>query len=162
MPDFLNQFLNKVADSLPNVFTAVLILIVSLYIAQLLSNLLKKMLTRQKADREVTLLLAQLTRWSIVAIGVITALQRFFNVTAFLTGLGILGFTVGFALKKRCLGRANCDRPECQHIIESNHELHPCGSSSYRTARGRILWFRSCHRPKGCAGGHQGRARFCQ
>jgi small-conductance mechanosensitive channel len=31
--------------------------------------------------------------------GMITALQRFFDVTAFLAGLGILGFTVGFALQ---------------------------------------------------------------
>ena len=65
MPDYLHQFLDKLVTSLPNVFTAVLILIVSLYLAQFLSNLLKKVLTRQKADREVTLLLAQLTRWSI-------------------------------------------------------------------------------------------------
>jgi small conductance mechanosensitive channel len=99
MPDYPHQFFDKVVASLPNVLTAVLILIVSLYFAQLLSNLLKKVLTRQKADREVTLLLAQLTRWSIIAIGSITALQRFFDVTAFLAGLGILGFTVGFALQ---------------------------------------------------------------
>jgi small conductance mechanosensitive channel len=99
MPDYLHQFFDKVVASLPNVFTALLIFIVSLYLAQLLSNLLKKMLTRQKADHEVTLLLAQLTRWSIIAIGIATALQRFFDVTAFLAGLGILGFTVGFALQ---------------------------------------------------------------
>lgn len=99
MPDYLNQLLGKVGASLPNVFTAILILAVSLYLARLLSNLLKKVLTQREADREVTLLLAQLTRWSIITIGIMTALQRFFNVTAFLAGLGILGFTVGFALQ---------------------------------------------------------------
>ena len=35
----------------------------------------------------------------MIVFGVITALQRFFDVTAFLAGLGILGFTVGFALQ---------------------------------------------------------------
>ena len=99
MPDYLNQLFEQVLASLPNVFTAILILVASLYLARLLSNLLTRVLKRQEADREVTLLLSQLTRWSVIAIGIITALQRFFDVTAFLTGLGILGFTVGFALQ---------------------------------------------------------------
>lgn len=99
MPDYLNQLFEQVVASLPNVFTAILILVASLYLARLLSNLLTRVLKRQEADREVTLLLAQLTRWSVIAIGIITALQRFFDVTAFLAGLGILGFTVGFALQ---------------------------------------------------------------
>ncbi len=43
--------------------------------------------------------LGQLAFWSIIVAGTISALQRFFEVTAFLTGLGILGFTVGFALQ---------------------------------------------------------------
>jgi small conductance mechanosensitive channel len=37
--------------------------------------------------------------WSITIAGTITALERFFPVTAFLAGLGIIGFTVGFALQ---------------------------------------------------------------
>jgi small-conductance mechanosensitive channel len=99
MPEYFNQLIDKVIAELPNVLTAILIFVVSLYLARLLSNLLKRVLERRNADREVTLLLAQVTRWSIIVIGMITALQRFFDVTAFLAGLGILGFTVGFALQ---------------------------------------------------------------
>jgi len=99
MPDYFNQFLEKVVAELPNVATALLIFIVSFYLASVLSNLLKKVLKKQNTDHEVTLLLAQLTRWSIIVIGTITAMQRFFDVTAFLAGLGIIGFTVGFALQ---------------------------------------------------------------
>jgi len=99
MPDYFNQFLEKVVASLPNLLTAVLIFVGSLYVAQLLSNLLKGVLKRREADREVTMLLATITRWSIIVAGIITALQRFFDVTAFLAGLGILGFTIGFALQ---------------------------------------------------------------
>jgi len=40
-----------------------------------------------------------LVLWTILIIGTITALERFFEVTAFLAGLGILGFTIGFALQ---------------------------------------------------------------
>ena len=99
MPDYFNPFLEKVVASLPNVLTAILIVVISLYLAKLISNLLKRVLERREADREVTILLATITRWSIIVAGIITALQRFFDVTAFLAGLGILGFTIGFALQ---------------------------------------------------------------
>lgn len=99
MPDYVSQLLEKVVAALPNFGTALLIFVGSLYVASLLSKLLKKVLLNRNADREITLLLAQLTRWSIIVIGVITALQRFFDVTAFLAGLGILGFTIGFAMQ---------------------------------------------------------------
>jgi len=99
MPEYMNQFLEKLSAEIPNILTALLIFVASLYLASLLSNLLKKVLDRRKADTEITMLLTQLTRWSIIVIGIITALQRFFDVTAFLAGLGILGFTVGFALQ---------------------------------------------------------------
>jgi small conductance mechanosensitive channel len=100
MPEYISQFLDKVVAELPNVATALLIFIVSLYIARLLSNVINRVLSKRNTDREVTLLLTQVTRWSIIVIGTITALQRFFDVSAFLTGLGILGFTVGFAMQE--------------------------------------------------------------
>jgi len=99
MPDYISQFLDRIVAELPNVVTALLIFIASLYLARLLSNLLKRVLTKREADLEVTLLLATITRWGIIVAGIITALQRFFDVTAFLAGLGILGFTIGFALQ---------------------------------------------------------------
>ena len=99
MPEYLNQFIDKIIEELPNIATALLIFVASLYLAGVLSKLLKRVLENRNADHEVTLLLGQLTRWSIIVIGIITALQRFFDVTAFLAGLGILGFTVGFALQ---------------------------------------------------------------
>ncbi len=99
MPEILSEFIDKLVTELPNIFTALLIFVGSLYLAKLLSNLLKRVLKRREADREVTMLLGTITRWSIIVAGLITALQRFFDVTAFLAGLGILGFTIGFALQ---------------------------------------------------------------
>jgi len=61
--------------------------------------LLHKALEKREATPGVTHLLAQVVRWTIIVLGVIAALQRFFDVTAFLAGLGILGFAVGFALQ---------------------------------------------------------------
>jgi len=99
MPENFNPYLEKLIASLPNILTAILIVVASIYLAKLLSNLLKRVLKRRGADLEVTLLLATFVRWSIIVAGIITALQRFFDVTAFLAGLGILGFTIGFALQ---------------------------------------------------------------
>ena len=99
MPEYFNPYLEKLIASLPNILTAILIVVASIYLAKLLSNLLKRVLKRRGADLEVTLLLGTFVRWSIIVAGSITALQRFFDVTAFLAGLGILGFTIGFALQ---------------------------------------------------------------
>ena len=99
MSENFNPYLEKLIASLPNILTAILIVVASIYLAKLLSNLLKRVLKRRGADLEVTLLLGTFVRWSIIVAGSITALQRFFDVTAFLAGLGILGFTIGFALQ---------------------------------------------------------------
>ena len=99
MNDFWQNFVENFITGIPNLLTALAIFIVSLYLARILSNLLRRALQRRRAPAGVVHLLAQLTLWSIVVAGTISALQRFFNVTAFLTGLGILGFTIGFALQ---------------------------------------------------------------
>jgi small conductance mechanosensitive channel len=92
-------FLARIIVGIPNAFTALAIFLVSLYAAGLAAALLKKVLQKRRAAPGASRLLAQLVRWTIIVIGTITALQRFFDVTAFLAGLGILGFTVGFALQ---------------------------------------------------------------
>ena len=46
------------------------------------------------------MLVVQLTRWSLIILVAIVALQQMgFDVSAFLVSLGVLGFTVGFALQ---------------------------------------------------------------
>lgn len=99
MQTYFEQFMEKIIAALPNLLTAVLIFIASVYLGRVLSGLVVNVLKGRKADPGVTRLLGQITRWSIIVAGIITALQRFFNVTAFLAGLGILGFTIGFALQ---------------------------------------------------------------
>ncbi len=99
MQGYIDGFINAFILGIPNLLTALAIFFVSLYIARIVSNLLRRVLNQHKAPAGVTHLLAQLALWSIIVAGTITALQRFFNVTAFLAGLGILGFTIGFALQ---------------------------------------------------------------
>ena len=99
MEDYLNTFIDNLIKGIPNLLTALAIFIVSLYFARMLAGIIRRVLQARKAPEGVTRLLADITRITVIVIGVITALQRFFDVTAFLAGLGILGFTVGFALQ---------------------------------------------------------------
>lgn len=99
MQTFYADLASKAVDILPNLLVALLILVGSIYLSRLLSSLLYKALNKKEVGQDVTRLISQVTRWTILVAGIISALQRFFDVTAFLAGLGILGFTVGFAMQ---------------------------------------------------------------
>ncbi len=99
MQPYLQHWLTEIINSVPNILTALLIFLVSLYLARLVAGLLSGFLLRRRMVSHVAELLAHLLYWTILLIGIVMALQRFFDVTAFLAGLGILGFTVGFALQ---------------------------------------------------------------
>jgi small conductance mechanosensitive channel len=99
MENFWSNFIESLIAGIPNLLTALVIFVVSLYLARILSNLVRRVLQRRSVPAGVTQLLAELVLWVIIGAGTIMALQRFFDVTAFLAGLGILGFTIGFALQ---------------------------------------------------------------
>jgi small-conductance mechanosensitive channel len=99
MQDYIDIFIDNFIKGIPNLVTAFGIFIVGVYLAKALSKVLTRVLKVRKAPEGVTQLLAQLAYSVVIVFGVIAALQRFFDVTAFLAGLGILGFTVGFALQ---------------------------------------------------------------
>jgi len=85
--------------AIPDILIALLILAGSYYAGVWLGRLLQRVLERKNAEAGATQLLSRIVKWTIITVGVIAALQRFFNVTAFLAGLGIIGFSVGFALQ---------------------------------------------------------------
>lgn len=99
MPTNYFDFIDSLPPIVPNIFTALLIFFGSLFLARFLRKLLSKMLKKRAVDFELSILLGQLLYWGIIAFGIITSLGRFFDVTAFIAGLGILGFTIGFAMQ---------------------------------------------------------------
>lgn len=99
MQEYFSNWIDTFLESLPNVISAILIFVISYYVAVLFSRFLRRVLDRQNADQGVAHLLTRGLKWTLIALGIVTALQRFFDVTAFLAGLGIIGFTVGFALQ---------------------------------------------------------------
>lgn len=85
---------------LPRILAAVVLFVVTVYLALWISKLFRRLLERRRTDPGMTLLVYHVSRWTIVILGTIAALDLVnFQVTAFLAGLGILGFTVGFALQ---------------------------------------------------------------
>ena len=103
MTDFtaiLAQFIANFILFLPKIITSLLIFLVGLVAAGLLSRGVRRLMQQRQLDPELTLLMGQVTRWGIITLGVTIALQQVnFDLTAFLTGLGILGFTIGFAIQ---------------------------------------------------------------
>ena len=94
------ELLTNFLTLLPKIVVALVIFIFSLYIAGWLAKTVRSALDRRKTDLEIKLLIVKLTRWAVIILGLFAALQQVgFNITAFLTGLGIIGFTIGFALQ---------------------------------------------------------------
>lgn len=85
---------------LPKMLAAMVLFVITLYLAAWISKLIRRILEKRRTDPGITLLVYYIARWGIVIVGMITALRQVnFEVTTFLAGLGILGFTVGFALQ---------------------------------------------------------------
>jgi small conductance mechanosensitive channel len=96
----LGNLLANVILFLPKVVVSLIVFGATLFISSLAARLIERRMERREASREATALLGKVARWSIIVLGVTMALQQVdFNVTAFLTGLGVIGFTVGFALQ---------------------------------------------------------------
>lgn len=103
MPDIVKPFEDMLATliaKLPNVITAIVIFILFIYLAIVVRRALRLGMQRRKMDPQVAALMTKVGYWTVVILGTIVALQQVgFNVTAFLTGVGVVGFTIGFALQ---------------------------------------------------------------
>lgn len=99
MQTFFSDLAAKAANLLPNILFAILIVIATIYLSKFVTRLVRKGLEKKNTDPEFRVLICRLTQWGILIAGFIAALQRFFNVTAFLAGLGVIGITIGFAMQ---------------------------------------------------------------
>lgn len=100
LSDVLEKFISDAIAFIPNLIISLLIFIVSLYMAGWATRLLDRWLKARDVDHELSMVLETVMRWGVYILGTTLALNQIgFNLTAFLTGLGILGFTVGFAIQ---------------------------------------------------------------
>jgi small-conductance mechanosensitive channel len=86
---------------LPRLGLALLVLFVAWLLSRWASRLLKRRMSQQNADPEIITLLQMLTRWGILILGVVLALEQVApgRLTTLLAGVGIAGITIGFALQ---------------------------------------------------------------
>lgn len=100
VPAVLENVLTDFLLFLPKLLAALVMFVLALYLANLVSAVVRRVMKRRGAEPGITLLFFLGTRWSIILLGTIGALRQVeFELTAFLAGVGILGFTVGFALQ---------------------------------------------------------------
>ncbi len=96
----IDSWLAKLQEYLPTLLFAVLIFIAGLILARLVRNAMQRGFHRRATQKQTADLITKTVYYSLVILVVIAALQQAgVNLTAFLAGLGIVGFTIGFALQ---------------------------------------------------------------
>ncbi|HTP01055.1 MAG TPA: mechanosensitive ion channel [Anaerolineales bacterium] len=99
MPPIVQHWIDAILSAIPNIFAAIVIFVGSIYLARLAANLLTRALKQRHMVSNVVNLISQLVYLTIIVVGVIASLSRFFDVTAYIAGLGLAGFAIGFALQ---------------------------------------------------------------
>lgn len=94
------ELLARFLAFLPNILAALVIFVATIYLANLISRMLQRYMEKRRADPGWTVLIVLTIRWGIILMGTVATLRQVnFELTGFLAGLGIMGFTIGFALQ---------------------------------------------------------------
>jgi small-conductance mechanosensitive channel len=94
------DWLTSFVEFLPKLVAGIVIFLVTLIASGFIAKWVKKVAKKKISNKEMLQLIFVLTRWSIVIVGTIFALAQVnFDVTGFIAGLGVAGFTIGFALQ---------------------------------------------------------------
>ena len=96
----LNEYWIGFVRLIPDLILASIELVVGIVLAKLAVRTIRRAMERSMVDQQATLLVTQIAYFSILAMAVVIALAQVgVNVTALVAGLGIAGFTIGFALQ---------------------------------------------------------------
>jgi len=96
----VERFFERLMIFIPNLALSMFLFFAALYLSIWVAKLVRVGLERRETDPELTKLLSRTARWTVIVVGTVEALAQVnFDLGAFLTGVGILGFTVGFALQ---------------------------------------------------------------
>lgn len=94
------DLLSSAPDLINRLLTALLIVLAAIVLSRWLSKAVRTAAGRQEHRENISLILSRLTRWVILILGLTLAAEQIIpNVTSLLAGLGIAGFTLGFALQ---------------------------------------------------------------
>ncbi|MGD2252632.1 MAG: mechanosensitive ion channel [Anaerolineales bacterium] len=86
---------------LPRLAAGGVIFLAALILSSWASRVVSKAMERRKRDQELIVLLRMLTRWGILSLGIVVALEQVTGgkLGGLIAGLGVAGFTLGFALQ---------------------------------------------------------------
>jgi small conductance mechanosensitive channel len=94
------DLLASTPDLLGKLLAALVIVLAAVVLSRWLSSAVRTAASRQEHRESISLILSRLTRWLILILGLTLAAEQIIpNVTSLLAGLGIAGFTLGFALQ---------------------------------------------------------------
>jgi len=101
MTSSLLDHVDAFIENLPSYLIALGIFVATLFLSRLAKRTTKQSLRKQVEDPETQELLGRMARWTVLVLGTLTALNQIpgIDVTSLLAGLGIVGFTIGFALQ---------------------------------------------------------------
>lgn len=99
--EYLQNLAVQFVEFLPRLLLGLLIFVLAYIISRWVSRLVRRGMKRRGYDPELIVLLVLLTRWGILIVGIIIAAEVATEGTlgSLIAGLGIAGFTVGFALQ---------------------------------------------------------------
>jgi len=101
MPTPLTGIGQQLLQNLPSYVLACVALVATLLLSSVAQRWAKRSVAHRIDDPESQELVARMARWTVLTLGTLTALNQIpgVDVSSLLTGLGVLGFTIGFALQ---------------------------------------------------------------
>ncbi|MBN1263954.1 MAG: mechanosensitive ion channel [Anaerolineales bacterium] len=96
----IESYLIKFYDFLPRLLAGAAVFLIAVLLSKWISGIVKRAMERGKQDQEIIILVQHITRWGILTMGTMLALDQISNnITSLIAGLGIIGFALGFALQ---------------------------------------------------------------
>lgn len=96
----LQGWVDSFFNFLPKIVAAIVIFIAAIVGSGFLAKFIRNLTKKRISSPEILKLISRIVRWTVIAIGTVLALDQVdFDVTGFIAGLGVAGFTIGFALQ---------------------------------------------------------------
>jgi len=97
----IENIITEITNFLPRIGLALLIFFISYWISRIVRRQVRRAMKRRDHDPELIVLLEMLTRWGILAFGIVIAAEQIApgQFSSLIAGLGVAGITIGFALQ---------------------------------------------------------------
>lgn len=97
----MEEFLSQIIAFLPQLGLGIGVFLLTLAISSWIGRLVAKQLRHREVDGELIILLQMVSKWSVRILGIMLALEMIMpgRFGSLIAGLGIAGFTIGFALQ---------------------------------------------------------------